>query len=253
MRNIPESRILVKSIVRASAILQVLGEGAEMLTDISKRTGLNKTTTHRLLNTLKASGFVVQDDVTKHYYLGQLITHLASKPTILHQKLATYSFNEMKYLRDLSEETVVIWIKVGTERMVLEELPSNQPIRFTKGKGFFAPLYTGAGGKVLLSQVPDNERRMILNAIELVRFTKTTITDKEALLKEVREAEEKGYATSFGELINGNSGIAVPIKNYGCPASLGIFGPEVRFKKNMMNLLREVKESAERISRKLIE
>ena len=246
------NRPMVRSIDRVSAILKALGESAEMLTDISERVDLSKSTTHRLLNTLKASGFVSQDAVTKHYYLGHVMTHLASRTDVLHRKLIAYSFDEMRYLRDLTGETVAIWIKVGTQRMLLEELPSNQTIRLTMGKGFVAPLYCGAGGKVLLSQLPDSERQMILNAIKLVKITENTIIDKEALLNKVREAEEKGYATAIGELMKGNAGIAVPIKNYECPASLGIFGPEVRFKKHMMNFLRELKECAERISENLL-
>ena len=253
MRNTTENSPVVKSIVRASDILKSLGDGAEMLTDISNRVNLSKTTTYRLLKTLRASGFVVQDPVTQLYHLGHMIVRLASSPAISHHRLVVYAFDEMKYLRDLSEETVAIQVKLGVQRMILEELPSKQHIRFTLGNGFVMPLYTGAGGKVLLSELPESEMQCILNGTKLVSATTNEIINKEALINEIKKVKQAGYAISFGETIVGNAGIAVPIKNYVCPAALGIFGPEARFRENMMNFLKDLRESVDRISKKLLE
>jgi len=254
MRNtIKSSPIVVRSVVRASDILRSLGNGAEMLTDISKTVNLNKTTTHRLLKTLESSGFVMQDPVTQRYYLGHMSVRIASSLTISHQRLIMYAFDEMKYLQGLSGETVVLQIKVGAQRMILEELPSNQPIRFTLGKGFVSPLYIGSAGKVLFSQLPESERQMIMSGIKLVNMTTNKIIDKEALVNELNRIKKEGYAIAFGETIEASASMAVPIKNYVCPAALGIFGPEVRFREKMMNFLKELRESADRISRKLSE
>ena len=245
---------IVNSIVRASDILKSLGQGAEMLTEISNIVNLNKATVYRLLKTLRVSGFVAQDPVTQRYYLGHMIAQLASSPTILHERLAVCAFDEMKHLWDLSGETVALHIKVGAQRMILEELPSKQHIRLTLGKGFIVPLYTGgAAGKVLLSQLPESERQMILNCTKLVSMITNKVIDKEALLNEVKKVEKEGYAISFGETIQGSAGIAVPVKNYVCPVALGIFGPEVRFRRNLMNFLKELKDNADRITRKFIE
>jgi len=253
MRNTTKNSPVVESIVRASDILKSLGDGAEMLTDISNRVNLSKTTTYRLLKTLEASGFVVQDPVTQLYYLGHMVVRLAASPTMSHQRLIVYAFDEMKYLRDLSGETVAIQIKLGAQRMILEELPSKQHIRFTLGNGFVMPLYTGAGGKILLSELPESEMQWILNGIKLVSKTTNKIIDKERLINDIKKVKQTGYAISFGETIVGNAGIAVPIKNYVCPVALGIFGPEVRFRKNMMNFLKDLRESVNRISKKLLE
>lgn len=253
MRNTNKNLSVVKSIFRASDILNGIRDGAGTLTDISNKVNLNKTTTYRLLKTLEALGFVAQDPVTRRYHLGHMIVHLASSPTILHQRLRVYAFDEMKYLRDLSGETVAIQIKVGVQRMILEELPSKQHIRFTLGNGFVIPLYTGAGGKVLLSELPESEIEWILNGTKLVSMTTNKIIDKETLINAIRKVKQRGYAISFGETIVGNAGIAVPIRNYACPVALGIFGPEVRFRKNMMNCLKDLRESADRISKKLLE
>ena len=59
---------------------------------------------------------------------------------------------------------------------------------------------------------------------------------------------------TFDETIEGSGGISVPIRNYVCPATLSIFGPKERFRKEViMSLVKEIKESAARISRKLLD
>ena len=253
MRNNRQKTSVVNSVVRALDVLKSLGDGLKALTDVASSLNLDKTTTYRLLKTLETSGFVVQDPVTKHYYIGPSVVRLASNLTIAHQRLIAYALDEMKYLRNLSGESVALWVKVGAQRTILEELSSTHNIRFTLGKGFFAPMHYGTGGRVMLSELPESERQMILNGTKLVTRTNELI-DKEALVSELKKIKEQGYVITFDETIEGSGGISVPIKNYVCPAALSIFGPKERFKKDViLSLLNDIKESAERISRKFLE
>lgn len=252
MRNKISKVPTVQSVVRATEILKCLGDGLERLTDISKKLNLSKTTTYRLLKTLEVSGFAIQDPVTQRFYVGHLVVQLASNPYISHHWLLICASDDIQRLRDLSGESVGLQVKIGTQRMFLEVLLSNQSIRLTFDKGFVAPLHIGAGGKVLLSELPENERQMILDHTKVTMRT-NEIIDKEALIREVNQIKTKGYAITFSETIPGSGGISVPIKNYICPVALGVFGPEERIKKNMTDLLKMVKESADRISRKLSE
>jgi len=239
---------LVKSVVGATAILQSLGDGLVRLTDISYRTGINKATTYRLLKTLEGCGLVAQDRVTHHYHLGHLIVQLASNPFVAHQKLVICSFDEMKYLRGLSGESVGLHVSIGTQSMVLAEIPSSHSITFTTGKGYISPLHCGAGPKTLLSQFPQHELEAYINGVKLVNMRTNELIDKETLLNQLERIRNEGYAVSFGELISGSAAICVPINNYPCPAGLSIYGPEERFKDKMMGFLKDLKESAHRIS-----
>ena len=253
MRNNIKSPPTVKSVSRAMDVLESIRNGTNTLTDISRRANLGKTTTYRLLKTLQASGFVTQDPVTQHYYLGHMIFRLASDITTLHQRLILCAYDEMEHLRELTGETVSLQIKVGGQRVLLEELPSKQHIKLTLGHGFATPLHIGSGGKALLSQLPENEIQMILNCTRLVGMTTNKIIDKDELLNEIRKIKEEGYSITFGESLVGNAGLAVPIKNYEYPAALSIFGPDYRFNRDiMMKFLKELKNSADRISKKLI-
>ena len=169
-----------------------------------------------------------------------------------HDQLIICASDDIKHLRDLSGETVSLVIRVGGERMVLEELPSNQPIRFTLGMGAVAPIYVGSSGMVLLSELAKSDLEVLLKSVKLVPLTPNTITDKEALIKKVEETRKQGYATSFGTQVPAAAGLAVPIKGYLMPVAMCIYGPENRFA-NIMNCLKDLKESAGRISSKLRE
>jgi DNA-binding IclR family transcriptional regulator len=245
---------IVNSITKGVDILRNLSEGVDKISDISKGLHLSKSTAHRLLKTLEMAGLVMQDPTTRRYYLGPLIIELASKPIIAHQNLIVCSFDEMRYLRDLSKETVVLHIRIGVERICLEEVQSLQNIRYTAGKGFTAPIYTGSAGKVLLSELRDEELQHLLKHLRLDPIAPSTITDKEVLLREIKKVRKQGYATSFGERVPGSASISVPIKNYIYPVALSALGPDNRFSLSaMMGILKEMKGGASRISNKLIE
>jgi DNA-binding IclR family transcriptional regulator len=172
---------------------------------------------------------------------------------IAHQSLIVSAYEEMKYLRDLSRETVVLHIRLGLERICLEELESLENIKYTAGKGFTAPLYTGSAGKVLLSELGDDELQLILKHLTLVRVGPNTITDKKVLLKELEKVRKQGYATSFRERLPEGASISVPIRGYVCPVALSVLGPGNRFSpKIMMEVLKEMKKSAAKVSAKLL-
>lgn len=250
MRKNPINRPAVKSIARAADILNSLGDGAEKLTDIASRIHLSTTTTHRFLKTLEDLGFVIQDPVTHKYYLGYSIVRLSSSSAIAHAVLKAYAYDEMKYLRDLTGESVGLFIQIGNRRVILEEIPSNQNIGYVLGIGDVGPIHTGAAGYVLLSELSDRELRVRMKTMNMVSYGRYTITDKEELMKELEKTRKLGYGTAFNTVNLGGASIAVPIRNYVCPAAIGIHSPTDRFN-NLLNCVKELKDAAERISRKL--
>ena len=241
----------VQSITRAANILKLLSTGeTHSITSISLELKLSKGTVHRLLETLEASNFVVQDPVNRRYGLGQFIVSLASNFMISHQTLILRCVDEMNHLRDVSGETICLSIPIGSKRFVLEELPSNQNIKFTVGKGFAVPLHLGCTGKVLLAELPESESDAVIDSLDAALNEGESPLDKQALKQEVRSTREQGFAMSFGEVMSDAAGISVPIRGYICPSCISIFGPEYRFKR-IMQVLPELRKSAGRISEAL--
>jgi IclR family KDG regulon transcriptional repressor len=247
----PSSKTIA-SIARGADILKILSSGIDRISDISERLQLSKGTAHRFLKSLESSGLVIQDPITRRYYLGPLVLELASRPLIIHQNLTICAFEDMRYLRDLSHETVILHIRIGLERICLEELQSPENIKYAAGKGFVAPLYTGSAGKILLSELQDEELQLLIRSFRFKPVGPNTITNKEALLDELRKVRSQGYATSFGERVPGSASISVPIRGYVCPVAMSVLGPDNRFTLDkMMDVLGGMKERAARITRKL--
>lgn len=240
---------IVNSIVRAALILQTLSAGNSRIGKISESVNLSKGTTHRLLLTLAKVGFVFQDPLTQGYHLGPGLLQLFSDPILSHNSLISCAFEEMSHLKDLTRETVLLDLRAGLQKVCIEKIDSPENLKYTNEKGFAAPLYVGGGGKVLLSELEDDEIHIILKQISFVPITSNTIIDAEQLRAEIKKVRRQGYATSFGERVPGSSCVSVPVKNYVTPVALSILGPASRFTpKRIMATIEELKQAAGKIS-----
>jgi DNA-binding IclR family transcriptional regulator len=242
---------MVNSVYRAAEILNLLSKRETRITDICKELSLSKSTTHRLLKTLENCGFVFQDPVSHRYFLGHLIIKLFSNPLTTHQNLIVCAYEEMKRLREISGETVTIHIRVGTQRICLEEMQAKQNIRYGVGKGSVSPIYAGSAGKILLAELTETDRNHLIQNIVLTPVGPHTITDRDRLLREIKKVRKKGYAISSGETLEGAISISVPIQGYFCPVALSIFGPKFRLEPLIPGLKKEMEMSAKRIGGKI--
>jgi len=242
----------VKSIARAVDILKALSVNLNRVSDISRQLNLSKSTVHRLLKALEESGLVVQDPLNHEYYFGHLLVRLASNPITAHQHLIHCAYEKMKYLLEISKESVTLHVRLGIQRIRLQELMGSHDVRYIGRPTIADPLWAGAMGKVLLAQIQEEELGVILDNIELTPLTPHTITDKRVFRAEVEKVKKQGYATSYGETVSGVSAISVPVMDYVEPVALSIVGPEYRFASHMTDFLSELKKSASRISQDLL-
>jgi DNA-binding IclR family transcriptional regulator len=168
-----------------------------------------------------------------------------------HHNLIFCALPEMEKLRNITGETIVLVVRVGLRRMYLEELPSFHPLKYAAGKGYSPPVYAGATGKLLLSQMPSPELLRLIDTINLEKIAPNTITDRNILLNEIENIRRKGYAVSYSELVAGAASVAVPINNYSQPVAICVLGPENRMANRTDEILRELRHSALAIEKAL--
>lgn len=215
--------------MRALWVLRALriADGELGVADIARTVGLPMTTVHRILRTLLAAGYVVQNADTERYHLGR-------EAYLLGRAVATtLGFDAalplLEHLAEKTGESVNLVVRDGTMGLVVLRIESQQALRFTQPVGTRIPLHCTSTGKVLLAFAKDPEAE--LRALgQLERFTPDTITSPERLLDELKGVREQLYSVNRGERIPGVCGVAAPVlgSDGAVVAGLAVQGPEFR-------------------------
>jgi DNA-binding IclR family transcriptional regulator len=204
-----------------------------------------------VLKLLEQSQLVVQDVFNRRYYLGPLITRLASNPVTTHEYLIMYSNEEMKRLSQISEETVTLDIMIGLKYYSLCEIASKHDLKVTQDNRQPGPIHAGASGKVLMAQLNDRQLKAAMESLDFGRVTERTVANKELLAAQIKEIRRQGHCVSYGERIPGGLCISVPVRDYMLPVVLSAVGPESRLQAKAQIVLEEMKKSAARISKNI--
>lgn len=199
------------------------------LTDISAKLGLHKSTAYRLLSLLKKRGLIVSCPSSQLYSLGPGLVELAWV-VLRQQDLRSVCHPYLERLRQATNETVNLNTRVGDQRVCVEELESEQNIKYSQTVGLAAPLHVGAPGKALLAFLPASELNALLGELPLTAITPSTLSDPERLRTELSIVQMRGFAISIGERSPGASAVAAPIWNWsGRPvAAISVLGPAQR-------------------------
>lgn len=223
----------VRAVDRALDILLCFSrsEGGLSLSDIAREVGLHKSTVHRLLASLVARGFVQKHPQSDRYLLGWSVLELISG---IYQtdELSSVVLPKMTHLRDTIGETVMLYVRSGTERIRIQTVLNNEPARRMSDIGNVYPLYVGAAGKVLLAY---SSPELVSVVTEDASFPQHL--SKEELEQQLSLIRESGYATSFRERDADSSAMAAPVfGRNGFLAALCVTGPAQRLTKEAMSL-----------------
>lgn len=179
------------------------------LSELSRRSGLPKTTVHRLIQELAACEFLERDG--RRYRLGSWLFELGQHVTT-HRSLR---YLAAPYLEDVSHataETVVVCIPGHNEMLFAEKYVGSrgrgQVVTQVEGR---VPMHCGASGKAVLAYGPPELLDRVL-ASGLEARTAYTITDPARLRSELAQVREQGFAVERQELIAGYGAVAAPVR-----------------------------------------
>ena len=195
----------VQSIDRALSIVEALAGEKEGLgvTEISTRVGLHKSTVHRLLSALGERGYVEQRSGGA-YRLGMKIVELSS--LYLNQvELKTEAQPYLRRLLQLTKQPVHLAMLEGLEIIYIDKIETIHSIRMYSQIGRRSPALCTASGKALLSGLPDAELCEKIRGTKLPTYTSRSITDPEALIKEIRLIRQRGWSPRFRPPVSSRS------------------------------------------------
>jgi DNA-binding IclR family transcriptional regulator len=244
----------VKSVERSIDVLFVLSEHPMTLTEVSTRTALSKSTALRLLTTLAHGGLVVKDPLTGNYQLGAGCLKLGQGFVSGQGGFAALAHEPLQTLWEETGETVTVHVRLGNQRVCVDEIPSPHGVRYVSPIGATAPVYLGSAGRVLLAWLPKTDLNLLIEGVPLFSPASGTYMDEKKYLNELDLVRRRRYAMSSGERIAGGSAISVPITGpSGVVASLSILGPSSRLTQQArLAALPRLNEAAAQMSRSLV-
>jgi len=205
----------IKSVRRSLKILDLLGSSERMLTinDVCGALDINTNMAFRLLATLVSSGFVIKDRETGNYGISLKVLQL-SRNALLSMELRKFSRPYLELLwNQFQKANVNMAVYHSGEILVIDRIEglSIPRIDFTPGQKF--PFHCTAVGKILTSELPEEELDKLIAQKGLKAFTANTITDVKMLKKELAQVRTERLARDRQEHILKDNCNAVPIYN----------------------------------------
>lgn len=220
--------------------------------ELASELGIGKSSVQRILVTLASQGFVRKNKETNKYELGLSVLELSSiflENIDLHHeahpivaKLAN-THNETSHLAILSNMDVVYLCKVE----------SDNSIKLQSHSGLHNHTHCTSSGKLLLAY----SEPLIVDSIlrnDLIKFTTTTITDRDQFHNELNKIRKQGYSVSRGEFRRDVTSVSAPVRDHSGKviSAINLVGPSNRFSLPRIQFFaRELIRAGELISEKL--
>ncbi len=244
----------IQTIDRTLMVLNCFSEyQTEMrLSEIAEEIGLNKSTVHGILNTLKYHGLISQDEESHKYRLGLRLVELGSRAANSLNVIQIAGPKIRKLCREI-EETVHLGTLDGDEMVYIDKIESWQSMRIASSIGARLPAYGTGMGKAIMAFL--NEEELMQTIPDVFRpFTSNTIMNMEDLLEELEKIKGNGYAIDNEEYSVGLKCVAAPIFDHEGKVkySISVSGPGVRMSEGKMDkIILLVKETCIDISEKM--
>lgn len=218
----------VKSAVRALEILEtVVAMGRPMsANEIGTIKPIPASSMSYLLTTLVSLGYLVRDG--RNYAAGPALARLspAGSGTTLRESVRPL----VESIRDKIDETAAFFIPRDYEIEAIASAISGQALRYAVEEGRRAPLHAFAAGKALLATLEPHRLDEYFSTVMRDRFTPNTITDADALRRELDLIRNTGISHVREEYTLGICALGKVAWRNGAP--LGAFSvaiPAARF------------------------
>jgi len=219
-----------KTLYKGLRLLETMAEAGRpmRLSDIAQANELTTSNAYRLLQTLKAMGYVRQRadrplyEIT--YKLFEVSTQIGQ-----HQGMMKAAHRLLEALSEQFDENVLLSVRDGVSSVIVDRIESAKAVRSFTRIGSRAPLHVISPGKLLLAFAPEEVIAQCAAALET--YTERTVATPDRLFAELARIRQQGYSVADREFNAFVRGVAVPVRNrHGeVAAAVSISGPLERF------------------------
>ena len=221
-------RVPVQSLGRAFAILEEIARHRDGigLAELSKMVGLHNSTAFHLAKTLVSLGYIRQERDSKRYRIGLPLFALAAS-ALDEIEMVNIAMPILEQLSRDTGESGHFAVRMGDAVVVIARTSGSGAFQLTDRVGVVRPAHCTALGKAILAALDEDEIKRFLQRVKLKPWTKKSITEVPALLREIADVKRTGVAYDQGEFNLEVRCIAVPAKDFTGQTigAIGISGP----------------------------
>jgi DNA-binding IclR family transcriptional regulator len=220
----------LQTLDRAFAVLELVASSSTSMTvaEIGDALQLRKSTAHRFLMVLERHS-MVQRAQNGRFRLGLRLCDLGGR-AIEQNELRDRARPHLRSLVAEVEETAHLCVLERMHMIYIDKQEPERGVRMISRVGASSPIHCTAVGKAILAAMPRARMEEMLLELDGQRFTRRTMTSREALLKELVRTSHRQYAVDNEEREEGVrcAGVAILNPRGEAIAALSISGPSSR-------------------------
>lgn len=238
---------------KAFSILEfvVSNFGPTSMSEIIRATQITKPSAHRVVNMLCDLGFLERDPTNAGFVSGLKLVELAHQ-TVLSAAPRGMRHSILEQLSQHVDETCNYGVITGAQVTYLDRVESKWPLGLRFDAGSQVPAHCTAIGKLLLSQMSENQLNAITSSVPLSRYTSRTLTNPLHLRKALAEIRETQVGIDNQEFMDGVVCIAVPVvmDDGKCLGGIAISAPEARMTlETALTYVPKMRDAADRFAK----
>lgn len=213
------------------------------LARLTEATGLPKPTIYRLVQSMVDLGYLHQDPTTGFYLRTGQLESLGQGSLWGHLRQRIQP--KMDELLDHFDESISLTVMTGQKVHCLLAAETRRPLCYRLGRGTGSlPYYLAASGRAIVSQLPPEEIKALLEQTQIEPMTPKSIKSKKRLRQILAQSSKNGWGYQEEECETGICSVATPLFEGKRPiAALAIIVPMIRFndsiKRSMISALKQ--------------
>jgi DNA-binding IclR family transcriptional regulator len=205
----------VKSADRTLDIFELLASEPQGLTisELSDALGVARSSTHGLVRTLLARGYLIQNG-GRRYHLGARLIQIGLN-VVDRLELRSAARGPLEQLVAATHDTALLAVPADGDLLYVDKILSDaRDVRTDPRVSSRKPLQCSSLGKALLAALDDRSVAEVIGVLALEAATDYSITDRGRLMADLARTRARGYAIDEQEALLGVWCVGAPVRDH---------------------------------------